>query len=173
MIADMLFLAKAEPVLMPPHMEPIDLAAEVGALFEYFEAWAEEQQVSLALEGAARIDGDPLMLRRALSNLLTNAVRSTPAGREVRVRLAETREDVEISIENPGPEISAEALPRLFDRFYRPSSDEGKWQEGAGLGLAIVRSIAAAHGRRVAAASEAGLTRFVVTLPGPRRAQRA
>ncbi|HHL45755.1 MAG TPA: heavy metal sensor histidine kinase, partial [Gammaproteobacteria bacterium] len=79
MIGDMLFLAKADNEQHPLHMETIDLESELHNLFDYYEAWAEGHQVSLNLEGQAQIRGDRLMLRRALSNLLSNAIRYTPA----------------------------------------------------------------------------------------------
>ncbi|NTV10600.1 MAG: heavy metal sensor histidine kinase [Zoogloea sp.] len=162
MIGDMLFLAKADNGLITPSREPVDLAAEVARLFEFYEALAEEQGVALAADGAATIPGDRLMLRRALSNLLSNALRHTPRGGTVAVRIAS---GAAIAVENPGDTIPAEHLPRLFDRFYRVDPSRQRESEGTGLGLAITRSIVEAHGGRIGAASEAGLTRFVVELP--------
>ncbi len=66
-----------------------------------------------------RVIGDPLMLRRAISNLLSNAIRYTPAGQAVTIQLSESAETVRLVVENPGTPIAAEHLPRLFDRFYR------------------------------------------------------
>ena len=66
-----------------------------------------------------RVTGDPLMLRRAISNLLSNAIRYTPAGQAVTIQLSESAETVRPVVENPGTPIAAEHLPRLFDRFYR------------------------------------------------------
>lgn len=167
-ISDMLFLAQADNGLLRPAAETVDLAAEVRELFDYFDAWAEERGVSLALEGSANACGDPLMLRRALSNLLSNAIRYTDAGHEVRVRLAAEGAGVRISIENPGPEIPPEQLSRLFDRFYRADPARGRQRDGAGLGLAIVKSVVAAHGGEVNVTSRAGRTGFTVTLPEAR-----
>ena len=105
-------------------------------------------------------------MRRALSNLLDNALRFTPAGGEVRVRMAETARGVTLTVENMGEGIPAALLPRLFDRFYRadPARREGS-SEHAGLGLAITQSIVRAHGGRIYCESEAGWTRFVIELP--------
>jgi two-component system heavy metal sensor histidine kinase CusS len=103
------------------------------------------------------------MLRRALSNLLDNALRFTPAGGEVRVRM---EDGVRLAVENTGEGIPAQLLPRLFDRFYRadPARHEGS-SEHAGLGLAITQSIVRAHGGRIYCESGVGWTRFVIELP--------
>ena len=124
---------------------------------------AEDAQVSLVREGSAHASGDRGMLRRALSNLLDNALRFTPAGGEVRVRMVD---GVTLTVENTGEGIPAPLLPRLFDRFYRadPSRHEGS-SEHAGLGLAITQSIVRAHGGRIYCESGPGWTRFVIELP--------
>jgi two-component system heavy metal sensor histidine kinase CusS len=119
MIADMLFLAKADNGLIVPNSETVDLAAEVRDLFGFYEALAEEHGVHLALAGAGSIPGDRLMIRRALSNLLSNAIRHTPRDGSARV-LIDQREsgEIQLRVENPGEDIAPEHLPRLFDRFY-------------------------------------------------------
>lgn len=168
MIGDMLFLAQADNGLLKPGRGEIDLSAEVRALFDYFDAWAEERGVTLALEDtrektAPPLSGDRLMLRRAMSNLLANAIRHTAAKNTVWVRLSADQDAIRVVVENPGAEIPSEHLPRLFDRFYRvdPSRQRsGKDSEGAGLGLAIVKSIVTAHGGSVRVSSAAGCTRF-------------
>jgi len=166
MIGDMLFLAQADNGLLKPGRAEIDLSAEVRALFDYFDAWAEERGVTLALEcegekAVPPLFGDRLMLRRALSNLLANAIRHTPAKNTVWVRLSADQDEIRVVVENPGAEIPPEHLPRLFDRFYRvdPSRQRGG-EEGAGLGLAIVKSIVKAHGGNVRVTSAGGCTRF-------------
>ncbi|MGJ2518996.1 ATP-binding protein, partial [Salmonella enterica subsp. enterica serovar Paratyphi A] len=139
------------------------LADEVDALLEFFTLLAEDGQISLMREGTARTTGDRGMLRRALSNLLDNALRFTPPGGEVRVRI---EDGVRLSVENTGDGIPTELLPRLFDRFYRadPARHEGS-SEHAGLGLAITQSIVRAHGGRIYCEGKAGWTRFVIELP--------
>ncbi|SDW76666.1 heavy metal sensor histidine kinase [Thiocapsa roseopersicina] len=173
MIGDMLFLARADHGLVRPDAGALDLAIQVQDLFDYFDAWAEERGVSLLLTGSACARADPLMLRRALSNLLSNAIRHTGAGAQVRVKLKDDGRLVRIRVENPGPPIPPEQAARLFERFYRADPARGRRGEtagsGTGLGLAIVKSIVEAHGGAVAAASSAGWTRFTVTLPSPHR----
>ncbi|RKT43086.1 heavy metal sensor histidine kinase [Thiocapsa rosea] len=169
MIGDMLFLARADHGLLHPTAEALDLATQVRDLFDYFDAWAEERGVTLVLTGAACAQADPLMLRRALSNLLSNAIRHTGAGQPVRVQLEDDGRHARILVENPGPPIPPEQAARLFERFYRADASRGRRGDtagsGTGLGLAIVKSIVEAHGGAVEASSRAGWTRFTVMLP--------
>ncbi len=160
MINDMLFLAKADHGLLVPGQAPLALHDEVDALLEYYAPLAEDNNVQMLREGEAVLHGDRHMLRRALSNLLDNAMRFTPAGGQIRVTLAP---GPRISVANTGPAIEPAALPRLFDRFYRvdPARREGS-SEHAGLGLAITRSIVLAHGGGIRAECENGWTRFVI-----------
>ena len=165
MIGDMLFLAKTDNGLLKPGRERVDLAHEIRELFDFLGAWAEEQGVALALAGEAVMPGDRLMLRRALSNLLGNAIRHSEAGGTVRVALTSGAGQVRVSVENSGAGIPAEYLPRIFDRFFRIDPARQRHGEGAGLGLAIVRSIVEVHGGRIAVDSADGLTRFRIELP--------
>jgi two-component system, OmpR family, heavy metal sensor histidine kinase CusS len=165
MIGDMLYLAQADNGLLKPSRAEVDLAAETRELFEYFEAWAEERGVTLALQGVATVPGDRLMLRRALSNLVSNAIRHTPRGQVVHVSMELYGDVALLSIENPGPEIPAKHLPRLFDRFYRVDSSRQRKGDGAGLGLAIVKSIVVAHGGTITVTSTNGKTTFLIKLP--------
>lgn len=165
MIGDMLFLAKADDRLMPPNVTEIDLEHEVRKLFDYYEAWAEERQVSLVLEGHAHVQGDSLMLRRALSNLLSNAIRHTAESSTVQVQMDHDDSGVFITVQNPGNAIAAEHLPRLFDRFYRIDPSRQRSGEGAGLGLAIVKSIVEAHDGDISVTSDEASTCFTMRLP--------
>lgn len=165
MIADMLFLAKTDNGLVVPHREHIELAAEVRDLFDFYDAVAEEKAVKLSLEGNARAEGDRLMLRRAINNLLSNAIRHVPYGGWVTVRLAELPEHTLVSITNSGEPIPEGALPHLFERFYRLDNSRQRHSEGAGLGLAITRSIIAAHGGDIAVHSGTEGNRFEFWLP--------
>jgi two-component system heavy metal sensor histidine kinase CusS len=166
LVNDMLYLAKADHGLLTPNREPLELAEEVDVLLEYFAPLAEDARVALSREGSARMEGDRSMLRRALSNLLDNALRFTPADGEIRVRIADQLNGLNLTIENSGDGIDHALLPRLFDRFYRadPARQEGS-SEHAGLGLAITQSIIRAHGGQIHCESDNGWTRFVIELP--------
>ena len=167
MVNDMLWLAKSDHGLLKPVHEPLDLAREVRELFDFFGALAEDKQVQLLLTGKVpTIHGDRAMLRRAVSNLLSNAIRHTPSGKEIEVRLAShSSNEVSLSVRNPGPKIPAEHLPLIFNRFYLADPSRTRQSEGAGLGLAITRSIVEAHGGRVEAASPPDTTTFTLWFP--------
>ncbi|TCV96729.1 Cu(+)/Ag(+) sensor histidine kinase [Biostraticola tofi] len=166
MVSDMLFLAQADNQQLIPERSLIDLETEVRKVFEFFEAWADEREVRLNITGRAQpIEGDPLMLRRAISNLLSNAVRYTPPGNTIIVQLTERDQWVEIQVENPGAMIAEQHLPRLFDRFYRADPSRQKKGEGSGIGLAIVKSIVTAHQGKISVSSDAVSTKFSLSLP--------
>jgi len=166
LVNDMLYLAKADHGLLMPKREALDLAAEADVLLEFFAPLAEDVRVTLSRVGSGHLEGDRSMLRRALSNLLDNALRFTPADGEVRVKIIDQPKGLSLTVENSGDGISKELLPRLFDRFYRvdPARHEGS-SEHAGLGLAITQSIVRAHGGTIHCESENGWTRFVIELP--------
>ena len=169
MISDMLYLAKSDNDLMIPHQESVCLQKEVGSLFDYYEALAEEEHISMRCHGGGDILGDRLMLRRAIGNLLSNALRHTPKGGEILVRInTNASNETRIEVENPGQQIPAEHLPRLFDRFYRVDPSRQRSSEGAGLGLAITKSIIRTHGGTVSVQSNEQRTVFELLLPSKR-----
>lgn len=165
-VSDMLFLAKSENDLVVPTREPVSLADEVKSVLEFYEALAEEKGIVVALLGTGTISGDRLMIRRAINNLVSNAIRHTSPGGAITVRVLENDQSgVELQVENTGEGIAPEHLPRLFDRFYRVDFARQRQSEGAGLGLAITRSIVRAHGGEAAVHSEHGLSTFSLKFP--------
>jgi two-component system heavy metal sensor histidine kinase CusS len=162
MVSDMLFLAKTgnEPGIASA--ESVDVASEVHDLFEFYEALATERSVGLELSGTLVVEGDRLMLRRALNNLLSNAIRYTPAGGTIRVSLESTRGKSMINVTNPGEPIPESVSDRLFERFYRADAARSRDTEGAGLGLAIVKAIAEAHGGGVSVSSSENSNTFTI-----------
>lgn len=165
-IADMLFLAKADHGLILPSSEPITVHVEARELLDFYEALAEQQQVSLLLKGTGNIVGDRLMLRRALSNLLSNAIRHTPRGECVAIEIMGGAEGTQVNVVNDGPPIDEHVLARLFDRFFR--ADKSRKQsdsDGAGLGLSITQAIVHAHRGRITASSVDGKTCFSMYFP--------
>jgi two-component system heavy metal sensor histidine kinase CusS len=166
MISDMLFLAKADHGLIVPQRDAIDLAAEAKQLSEFYEPLSEESGVTLAVNGKGTMIGDRLMIRRAMSNLLSNALRHTERGNSVTVTVVEMDNHfVAVSIENPGADIASDHIPHLFDRFYRIDPSRSQSGEGAGLGLAITKSIIEAHRGSISVTSVNGITRFDIKLP--------
>lgn len=171
MVSDMLLLAQTENGRLPRQPECVMLADEVQALVEFYEALAEEKGVRLQVSGRARVSGDRLMLRRAVSNLLSNALRHTTAGGTVAIEITELDGWATLAMHNPGDPIAPDQLARIFERFHRASPERHRQGEGAGLGLAITRSIVEAHGGRVVAESVAGRTSFRIELPAARAPQ--
>lgn len=167
MIGDMLFLAQRDKNLISANVVALDMATEVRSLFDYFEALADERHIVLHLEGEASLHGDRQMLRRALSNLLSNAIRYTPDGESIYIKLAASPDQpfVDITVENPGPAIPPEQITKIFDRFYRADKSRTRSGDGAGLGLAIVKSIIEAHSGQITACSQDGKTCFHMVLP--------
>ncbi|MFZ6799718.1 heavy metal sensor histidine kinase [Undibacterium sp. Di24W] len=179
MIADMLFLAKAENGLSLVNREQVNLMQEVQNLFEFYEALAEEKQIRLRLQcqddQAAStkstseqftLSGDRLMLRRALSNILSNALRHTAKGQEITVYIEADPNFLTMRICNPGPSIPEQHIHRLFERFYR--ADHARQHadgEGSGLGLAIVQAIVLGHQGTISVRSQDDLTCFTLQLP--------
>ncbi len=168
MISDMLFLAKTDNGMSTPSTQELRLHEEIADLFEFYDALAEEEGITLSSSGKAVVRGNRLMLRRAFSNLLSNAIRHAEQGGDVVVSIDENTSTVSVCVENTGDRIPPEELPRIFDRFYRAEGARTRHQNstgGLGLGLAITRAIVRAHGGDIRGSSSGGTTRFLVTLP--------
>lgn len=169
MIGEMLFLAKSEQGQLTMQPEPLALDEELDELLEFFEPLASEQQVRLHRQGQGRLLGDKSMLQRAFSNLLTNAIRYTPALGEVRITIHSNHKGITVAVSNPGPAIAPEKWPRLFDRFYRADSAREPVTEGTGLGLAIAQAIISAHHGTLSVHSDAQATCFSAWFPATER----
>ena len=164
MVSDMLFLAKTENGIDLPHRERIQLHQEVQALFDFYEAVADEKNIRLVLRGGAEMEGDRLMMRRAISNLLSNALRHADDGTAVEVDISTSNGKVCLEVANHGRTIDQADIPRLFDRFYRADRSRAHpASEGAGLGLAITKAIVSSHGGVIQVRSHAGQTCFTLS----------
>lgn len=173
MVSDMLFLAQADNGRLPRPEETVELAVEAQALVEFYEALADDEQVRITVSGEAAVTGDRLMLRRALSNLLSNALRHAEPGSTVDIAI--TRDDTRatLAVSNQGETIAPEQLSQIFERFHRASAGRRQHGEGAGLGLAISRSIAEVHGGALDVSSADGRSTFRLHLPLARSAATA
>ncbi|NHI00670.1 heavy metal sensor histidine kinase [Oceanimonas sp. MB9] len=167
MINEMLFLAKSDRGQLALHPSTLDLAEEMDELIEFFEPVASEQEVRLHRQGQAALQGDRAMLQRAFSNLLSNAIRYTPARQAVTIIIGENENGVTVAVANPGPPIPPAQWPRLFDRFYRADSARQPTTEGTGLGLAIARAIIVGHGGTLTVHSDKRETCFTARFPAP------
>jgi two-component system heavy metal sensor histidine kinase CusS len=165
MVSGMLFLARADNATQWVRVEPVSIESEFRKLVDFFEIAAEEQGVVLSTRGACSLVADPLLLRRALSNLLTNALRYTPRGGTIALQALDEGEVVVLSVRDNGAGIAPVHLPFLFDRFYRADAARSA-ADSSGLGLAVVRSIAELHGGSVSVSSVEGLgSCFEMRLP--------
>jgi two-component system, OmpR family, heavy metal sensor histidine kinase CusS len=166
LISDMLFIARAEHDAVPLESEPVDLAREAERVTDYLSLSAEEKGVHLRVIGSAPpVHADRLLVQRAITNLVTNAIRHAFERSVVEVHIAGTAAASTLSVSNQGDPIAPASLERIFDRFYRVDSGRGRREGGTGLGLAIVRSIMAAHQGSVSARSDAGRTTFTLEFP--------
>ncbi|MFM9917596.1 MAG: heavy metal sensor histidine kinase [Rhizobacter sp.] len=155
MVSSMLFLARADNAKQALHLEAVSLEAEFTKLTEAFDVLADERGVALRWDGDSVVMADPMLLRRALSNLLSNALQHTPRGGQVELRAGKTPAGIEISVRDSGSGIAATDLPHIFDRFYRADAARSS-SESTGLGLAVVRSIAELHSGTVRVESALG-----------------
>lgn len=167
LISDMLFIAQADngPAAMQPI--PVSLHDEAGRVAEYLSLVAEEKDVSVQVTGQAAARADPMLVERAITNLLSNAIRHARPGSVVTVTIQEADGRASLAVANFGEPIPAEHLGRIFDRFYRVDASRARLSGGTGLGLAIVRSIMEAHGGEVAASSDVAGGRTTLTLVFP------
>jgi signal transduction histidine kinase len=169
LIAALLELARLEAGLTPFHPQPLDLAALARGALADLAAQAAEAGVRLEDSLPASLPlilADAGQLERVLANLLENAIRYTPAGASVIVGGEQRRTDVAIWVEDAGPGIPAEALPRIFDRFYQADPARAAGRRGSGLGLAIAREIVLRHAGALSAENRPPRgARFTVALP--------
>ena len=170
MIDGLLFLARAENPKTRIERSRQDASGELEAIREFHEALAEDQGVSVTCKGQAVLFADPILFRRAVSNLLSNALRHTPKGGQIVLSSEQTADHgALVRVSDTGCGISDEDLPGLCERLYCPDHGTARCAEGTGLGLAIVKSIAELHSGTVAVASSPGQG-TVVTLHFPKPA---
>ena len=164
LIDDLRTLSLAESGVLVLHREPTDLGILVGEVAAAFRAQAESAGVALRAEvpdDCPLVEIDPLRLREVLVNLVSNALRHTPRGGEVRVSAFLDSGRLRLSVVDSGSGIAPGDLPHIFERFYKTADSSG-----SGLGLAIARNLVLAHGGEIAAESAPGAgTTIRITLP--------
>ena len=155
MIESLLFLARADNTSTGFQLQSVDLGACARDVLDFFSAVADERGVILKAEGEATVMADESMLRIALSNLVSNGLRFTPAGKTLRIRVERnSKQDVVASVIDSGPGIAPEHYAHIFDRYYR--LEKSRSTEGAGLGLSIVQTIMHLHGGSALVGRDAG-----------------
>lgn len=168
LISDMLFLAQSEHATAALQLTRVDLRAEAVKVAEYLELLAQERDVGVAVEGVGAVVADQGLVQRAITNLVSNAVRHCRTGTQVRVLVEADGVRTCLAVVNQGEPIAPEHLGRLFDRFYRVDSSRNRDAGGTGLGLAIVKAIMKLHGGTAEVSSTPmGATRFTLAFPEP------
>ncbi|HEY2624774.1 MAG TPA: heavy metal sensor histidine kinase [Dyella sp.] len=165
-IESVLFLARAESPQYALQRVVIDANQELQRIADYFEGISSDAGVMIHIDAQATVFADRDLFRRAVSNLLSNALRYTAPGKTIDVLARKTEYGVSLSVENPGPGIEPAHLDKLFDRFYRVDRSRSNSATSTGLGLSIVKSIMELHGGDVVAQSELNqTTRFTLLFP--------
>jgi two-component system sensor histidine kinase BaeS len=160
-------LAEGDRLDGPVVLRELDLAAAVRSAADLAQPAIERAGLSIAVEAPETVPAraDPDQLAQVLNNLLSNAIRYTPPGGVVTVRVERRPSDILVSISNTGDPIPADDLARVFERFYRVEKSRDRARGGAGIGLAIVKQLVESAGGRVGADSRDGVNRFWFSLP--------
>lgn len=174
LISDLFELSKLEAAAIKPQLEQFSLAELLHDVTQDFTLEASRKQIELRVEGDPEnsvVHADISLVQRVLENLLRNAIRHTPKGGNVTIRIEPRPESVAVTVADTGSGIAEKDLDRVFDRFYRSEQDDGLANDSAGLGLAIVQKILDLHGSRISVSSKlnAGTT-FAFDLPSPQAA---
>jgi two-component system heavy metal sensor histidine kinase CusS len=163
-VDNLLFVARADAATEPVERIRFDARAAVEKIAAFYETIAEDRHVAINCSGRGQISADPALFERAVGNLVDNALRFTPENGSIQIALAERANDFEVAVSDNGSGVAPEHLPRVFDRFYRAESSRGS--DGAGLGLALVKSIVDLHGGTARIRSEVGRgTTVSITFP--------
>jgi signal transduction histidine kinase len=170
MVVNLLDLARLDAGMMSFRMAPVDAAMLLGSIREKLQPQAEAAGVTLELraaDGLPQLTADGDRLAQVFTNLVDNAIKFTPRGGTVALGARAGGSEIHFEVRDSGPGIPAEALERVFDRFYQVDrSRAGGARHGAGLGLAIVQEIVQAHGGRISVRSQPGHgTAFSMVLP--------
>jgi two-component system, OmpR family, heavy metal sensor histidine kinase CusS len=153
-VDNLLFVARVDAAREPIERKRFDARAASEKIAAFYQTVAEDHHVTITCSGEGQIYADPDLFERAVGNLLDNALRFTAQNGAIQVVLSEHDRDFEVAVSDNGCGIAPEHLPRVFDRFYRAESSRSS--DGAGLGLALVKSIVDLHGGSAIIESKVG-----------------
>ena len=172
LIDDLLDVSRGARGALTVERAPLDMTGVIEGALDQIRLVAEQKDVAIGFrsEGPAAVDGDAERLRQVVGNLLTNAVKFTPAGGRVQVDLRSAGVWVEVSVTDSGEGIGPELLPFVFDLFRQADGSTTRRHGGLGLGLSIVRTLVELHGGSVEAASSGQGRGTTFTVRIPRRA---
>jgi two-component system heavy metal sensor histidine kinase CusS len=153
-VDNLLFVARVDAARESIERKKFDGRAAVEKIAAFYQMIADDHHIAISCSGEGQIYADPALFERGVGNLVDNALRFTPESGSIQIALAEHAADFEVAVSDNGRGIAPEHLPRVFDRFYRAESSRGA--DGAGLGLALVKSIVDLHGGSARIRSEVG-----------------
>jgi two-component system heavy metal sensor histidine kinase CusS len=153
-VDNLLFVARVDAAREPIARKRFDARAAIEKIAAFYQTVAEDHHVTISCSGEGQLYADPDLFERAVGNLLDNALRFTPDHGLIRIAVSKHNSDFEVAVHDNGCGIAAEHLPRVFDRFYR--AETSRSSDGAGLGLALVKSIVDLHGGSATIESEVG-----------------
>jgi len=166
-VDNLLFVARVDAARESIERKEFDGRAAVEKIAAFYRTIAEDRHIAINCTGEGEIYGDPVLFGRAVSNLVDNALRFTPDGGTIQISITVNAAHSEVTVSDNGYGIAPGHLPRVFDRFYRV--DSSRSSDGAGLGLALVKSIVDLHGGSAKIESEANRgTTVTVTFPNKR-----
>ncbi|MPZ45747.1 MAG: heavy metal sensor histidine kinase [Betaproteobacteria bacterium] len=166
LVSDMLFIAQEAESNVADLMTKVDFRKLAEMVTEFMSLAAEERGIVFAVTGDAGVIANEVLIQRALTNLISNAIKHADTGSSVRIQIGRSGNGAAVEVINQGEPIPAIQLKRIFERFYRLDASRTRQDGGTGLGLAIVDAIAKRHGGRVSAECGPGReTRFRLELP--------
>ncbi len=164
-VDNLLFVARADAAREPIERKLFDGRVAAEKIATFYRTVAEDRHVTINCTGDGELYADPVLFERAVSNLVDNALRFTPDGGAIQIAFAVGAARSEVTVTDNGAGIAPEHLPRVFDRFYR--ADSSRSSHGAGLGLALVKSIVDLHGGSTRIESQIGRgTSITLIFPG-------
>ena len=170
MLNTLMDISEADAGAMKLNLAEVHLLSLIDEVTDLYRYVAEEKGIRISTRCGEGIHAtvDPIRMKQVLANLLDNALKYTPPGGRVEIECRQEPSEISITVNDTGPGINPEELPKIWDRLYR--GDEGRSQHGLGLGLSLVKAIVRAHEGRVAVASEPGAgSRFSIGLPAAAR----
>lgn len=153
LIENLLFLARSDHGQMVLKKEMINVEKEILNICDYYQAIADENEITLTCCGSATLFADPILFKRTISNLISNALNATKSQGKVSVAITTSEQWVMVSVNDTGIGLLPEAIPRIFDRFYRVDASRSSQSGGLGLGLAMVKAIVDLHQGKIAVES--------------------
>lgn len=161
LIENILFLSRADHRNVALDRQPVALASFIASVVDFLEPLAEEREQQFVVEAEGEVLADRLLLQRLLTNLMTNALRHSPAGAEIRISAAVHDDEVTITVANPGEPIAEPE--KIFTRFWR--GDDARHTPGTGLGLALSQAIATLHRGTLSVSHRDGGNHFTLRMP--------